>query len=267
MNEELSTASEGGAAPDTGQQTDADPQAQASGQGQSSEPGAVDPGESQASSKRGQARENFNWANQRLLEKTVQKVLSSALESKLAPLMERLQPQQPPASQETKTEIDYNDLSGSINKLVQAALEARMGQTIPQLKEELVGNLKSTSKLQEARNYLISQNDIGHDQAKQAEIQEIIVNDELLYGMVESKPLAVVQRAVEQWRKSKTNPNVPSKDMLGTVGGGMSQTRRGGEPSLQKIKELQDKVISSNLPNDEREKLNREIETLMSVLK
>lgn len=268
-NEELSIPSGGDAGGDPASQQAADPQAQAPGQEQSSEPGSVDTGESQASSKRGQARE-FNWANQRLIERAVTKVLSSTLEAKLAPLIERLQPQQlPPASQpETKTEIDYNDLSGSINRLVQSALESRMGQTIPKLKEELTGSLKSTSKLQEARNYLISQSDIGQDQSKHEQIQEIIANDELLYGMVESRPLMVIQRAVEQWRKSKVNPNTPSKDMLSTMGGGMPQAqRRGGEVNPQKIRELQEKVIRSDLPAEEREKLNREIETLMSVLK
>lgn len=267
-NEELSPASGGGAGLET-ELKDAGSQSQDSSQGQSPEPTQVESGESQASSKGTQTR-NSNWANQRLIDKAVQRAISSALDAKLAPLMEKFQPAQPSAPPATN-DIDYSDLSGSIKKIIEATLNQRLeeslGKTLPKIKEELTGSIRSTSKLQEARNYLISQNDIGQDQAKHDEIQEIIANDPLLYASVEKMPYEVIKRAVDQWRKSKINPNTPGKGELSTVAGGMaSGQRRTGEPSIQKLKDLQAKA-GSVLSNEERDKLNEEIKQIVAFAK
>lgn len=266
--EELSPGTEAGAGTENPQQA-ADPQAQAPGQGQSPESAPVDSGESAASSKVPPARNNSQWANQRVLEKTIGKLLSSALDERLSPLIERLNGAAPSPQGDKPAEnlIDYNDLGGSITKLVEKALEARLTNAIPRIKDELQGDLSSKSKLQEARKYLTSHPDIGQDQAKHEQIRDIIANDVLLYNSVEKYPQEVMETAVRRWRESRTNPNVPGKGELSTVTGGSAMGQRKGEPSMQKIRELQNKVISSNLPIEERNKLNSEIDALMAVLK
>jgi len=264
QDEELSTASDGGAGV-TPEQQEASQGSQESAQSQSTEPTSVDSGESQASSKGQQARENFNWANQRLLEKQIRKVLSSALDERLAPLMERLNPPQNPPASPSKDEIDFNDLPGSIKRLV----EAQLGQKInpSKLKEEILGDLQTKTTRQEARKYLISQQDIGTDPAKHEEIQNIIANDEILMEAVGKHPLKVMQKAIEVWRASRTNPNAPLKAELGTIAGGMGNNQRRGADPLQKIKEISDKLMDPSLTITDKEKLSREFDTLVSSFK
>ena len=271
-DEEISSATEGGAGVTTEQQ-EAEGTSQEGVQSQSPESTQVEGGESQASSKGQQARKNYDWAAQRTLEKTVKRVLSSALDERFAQLEQRLSPQEkPPASQPSNGEIDFNDLPGSIQKMVNALVQQQMkdglGKTIPQLKQEIIGDFQTKTTRQEARNYLISQKDIGNDTSKHDEIQDIIANDKLLYHSVGEYPKEVMQEAIERWRKGRTNPNAPSKGELGTITGGMGGVqRKTGEVSVQRLRELQDKVVSSNLPATEREKLNLEIDELMASFK
>ena len=273
--EEISPASEGGAAVE-GEQKAAETGAQAPGQGQSPESPQVEGGESQASSNPGQARQNFNWANQRILEKAVTKILSSSLDSRLTPLeqslkslLERL-PEKPQGQTAQTNEIDYNDLPGSINKMVDTILKQRESistKKLSDLKGELMNDISTQTSRQEARKYLQSQKDIGTDASKHEEIQDIIVNDEILLSAIDRYPVKVMQQAVERWRASKKNPMAPGKDELSTVAGGMGAARRGQEISPLKVKELTDKVSSANLTIEEREKLNAEISRLVSSMK
>ncbi len=265
-NEELSPASDGGAGVTTEQQG-AETNSQESSQSQTSESAPVDSGESQASSQSPQTRKNYDWANQRLLEKTVKKVLSSALEERLAPLMERLNPPPQPSAVPSKDEIDFNDLPGSIKGLVNKLLEQERAKINPsKLKEEILGDIQTKTTRQEARKYLTSQQDIGNDAARHQEIQEIIANDKLLYHSVSDYPVEVMQEAIKRWRSGKTNPNAPSKAELGTVTGGMGAVQRKSDPT-QKIRELSEKLISPTLSIEEREKYGREFDSLVSSLK
>ncbi len=265
-DEELATGSEAGSGDPAVTQV-AEGGSQESAQSQSSESVQVEGGESQASSKSVPARNNSNWAQQRILEKSLGKLLSSKLDERLNPILERLSQIPRGNTQQPQTEeFDYNDLQGSITRLVKTLLEEQGKTVFPKLKEELQGEFKSTTKMQEARNFLVSQPDIGNNKSRLSEIHDIIANDILLYNSLEKYPLEVIQEAATRWRSSKKNPNVPGQDELSTVTGGTGTAqRRTGQPSIQKLRELQNKVIG-NLPAEEREKLNREIELLMSAV-
>ena len=272
--EEISPASEGGAAVE-GEQKAAELNPQGSEQGQSNESAnKVDSGESQASSTKGPARSNYNWANQRTLEKAITKILSSSLDSRVKPLeeslkslLERLTP--PPGQEAQKGEIDYNDLPGSINKIVETLLKQREDiatKKLSELKSELLMDISTQTSKQEAMKYLQSQKDIGSDTSKHEEIQDIIVNDKILYHSLPDYPVDVMQEAVKRWRESKKNPMAPGKDELSTVTGGMGAARRGEGLSSQRIKELTDKA-AGQLNSEDREKLNSEVEKLVTSMK
>lgn len=276
-NEELSTASEGGSTGESGAMQDAGQVSQEARQDQSTEPTQVESGESQASSKSEQTRNSTSAERRissrelRLIENAIEKRLSSALDSRLSPLLERLQPQQPSDTQSQGDEIDFNNLPGSIKKMVNSLVQQQMkdglGKTLPQLKNEIIGEFNTKTTRQEARNYLISQKDIGSNAAIHGEIQDIIANDKLLYHSVSEYPKEVMEEAIKRWRASKGNPNAPSKAELSTISGGMGVGQRsGGGSNLQKVRELTEKV-SGNLTVEEQQKLYREIENLTSSLK
>ena len=270
MAEEISSASEGGAGVETEQKV-AEGTSQEDTQVQSSESTRVESGESQASSSPTQARKNYDWAAQRTLEKSIKKVLSSALDERFSQLEKKFASQSQPTEQTAPTtEIDYNDLPGSINKIVDTLLskrESAFNKTLPELKSELLNDISTQTSRQEARKYLQSQKDIGSDTLKHEEIQDIIVNDEILYNAIDKFPVKVMQQAVERWRDSKKNPLAPGRGELSTVSGGMGAVRQGTGTNPQRIKDLTDKIISSNLSVEEREKLNAEIEKLTASFK
>lgn len=199
------------------------------------------------------------------IEKAIERVLQEKLQEQLAPLIESTRniPQHTPSQAEDAP--DYNDLSGWINRRVEALLQERLNKELPKtidnLKNQVTGELRSTAKTQEARNYLISQQDIGSDPEKLQEIREVMEKNLLHYALDEN-PLEATKIAVERWRASKTNPSVPPKSHLTTVTGGAGTSQGKRELTIAELKKLQDK-ISSNLTMDEQEKLGKEIESLV----
>lgn len=270
-DEEISSGSEAGAGVETAQQV-AEGTSQEGSQSQSTDTTQVEGSESQASSQIPQARKNYDWASQRTLEKTVRRVLSSALDERFTQLESRLKPASPPATQPSSEDIDFNDLPGSIRKMVNALVQNQMkdgfGKSLPQLKDEIIGEFNTKTTRQEAKKYLTSQKDIGNDPSKHEEIQAIIANDKLLYHSVSDYPIEVMQEAIKRWRETKVNPNAPSKGELGTITGGMGAVQRGGSQSAEKrATEIVERLLSPSIPMDEKEKLNLEFSKLMTSLK
>lgn len=262
VNEEVtSTDSEVGAG-NQSQQQDAETQAQAQNQGQSSE-GAhsrVDSTSTDASSveKRGRS---FH-ANQRQLEKAIRAQLDSVLAEKLNPIIEKISsaPQTPQKQVTQEEQPDWNNLNEWIKRQVGQNVQESVQPHLSNLQKGLMAKIQGEMKMQEARNYLLSQPDIGNDEEKKTEIQEIMVNN-LLHYALDDQPLEATKRAVEIWRNSKKNPNAPPKSHLTTVqGSGIS--RPTGEPTLKELKALEDRLIKGGSV-EEMEKLSSEIDALV----
>ena len=259
-----STTSEEGAGVDNSASQVAEPTSQDTVQGQSSEQGSqVDNQAPSASSTGRQERKtNSGWAQQRIMEKTIERMLSKAL----TPLQQRLeQIQSPPAPQrqaQEKVEIDYNDLPGSINRLVEMATKQRLEEfektKLNSVKTELEENLAK----REARNFLKSQPEIGDDEEKLDEIKKIMKDEGLDY-MAIYEPVRAIKKAVDVWKRQRINPNAPKKETLSTVTGG-AVSRGPSAPSVQEMKDLQ-RVITSDAPEAEKQKAYERIETLSKM--
>lgn len=224
----------------------------------------VEQSSTDASSTQRQGRSQEN-ANRRVIENAVKRSLESALQEKLNPLIERLSTiQQPPAQQNQAQETpDWNNLNSWMQQKVQSLLEERLRSALPPMLNQFQGRLQnefqSTVKMQEARNYLISQKDVGRDENKLAEIRQTMEENLLDYAL-DSEPLEATRRAVEIWRQKKVNPNTPQKSQLTTVTGGTATTQK-GTPTVAQIRALQDR-IANNPTMEQQEQLEKEIDAL-----
>jgi hypothetical protein len=262
-DEKIATPSEGGAG-DPAQTQDSEGTSQETSQSQSPESSQVETSSDDASSKKEPGRSNIDWALQRQIEKAVKK----ALQTNLTPYIESLQKAQPPQVPTTPSAPetpDWNDLSGWLTKKVDSMIEDRakgeLSKTAEQLGKQLEGRLKSTTRMQEARNYLVSQKDIGRDPAKLEEVQRVMEESLLVYAL-DHEPLEATIKAVELWRRSKANPNAPPKSHLTTVSGGAGTPGGKKELSVAELKALQNKIIG-NLTIDDRDKLSKEVDSLV----
>lgn len=236
---------------------------------QSQEPGGsqVETPPTDAPSTQGSKRPHPAWADQRVIRKIVGEALGSHLKDQLPSILEEFRSAQQPSVPQTQTpeQPDYNDLNGWLNKKVETLLQERLKQELPkdlnQFKEKMTDDFKRTTATQEARNYLISQGDIGRDKAKHEEIEQYMI-DNLLDISFRVEPLKATQLAVDGWRNSKKNPNTPSKAQLSTVSGGApGQPKK--ELSVAELVELQRK-IASGPTIDEKAKLEAQIESLIA---
>jgi hypothetical protein len=209
-------------------------------------------------------RSNIDWALQRQIEKVVKKSLQASLQEQLTPYLESLKSQNPPATKsQTEEQPDYNNLSQWLQSKVNALLDERFQKDIPktlnQFKTEVTSEFQSKGRVQEARNYLYSQKDIGRDETKLAEVRQVMEDYQI---DVAADPIRASEIAVELWRSKKTNPNAPPKSHLTTVSGGAgTQVKR--EPSIKELQDLQDKISSGSLTIEEQEKLGKQIESLV----
>lgn len=266
--EVLSTGSEAGAGLEP-EQKETEQTGQPVEQPQSTEPGAIDPKPTETPSKSTPARSSTSWANQRLIQKTVRDALNTQLTEQLMPLIEEIKKgQQPqvPTSQPVE-QPDYNDLPGWIRRTVaeqvQKGLQQDLPKTFDKFKTQINGEFARTTSMQEARNYLKSQEDIGKDEQKLDEIKQVM-HDNLLDYALESEPLEATQKAVKIWRAQKTNPNRPSPAELSTVGPGSVQPKK-GTLSVQELLALQ-KKIAGPLTIEEKEKVEAQIDALTAPM-
>lgn len=262
--EVVSTGSEAGAGANTEQQA-ADQTSQGADQSQSSEGTRVDSTSTDASSISKPGRSNQGWANQRLLEKTVKQVLQSSLQEHLSPYLEELKRSaapQAPKQDQAQDLPDFNDLPGWVNRRVNQLLEERLKAELPtrlnQFTGQLEGKLKSQSQMQEARNYLISQKDIGRDQTKMDELRKVMEDYQI---DVAADPVRAAEVAVKLWRNERTNPNAPPKATLTTIAGGTGGVAGKKELSLQEIRDLTNKLVAGGTMEDQ-EKLGQQIDSL-----
>lgn len=266
-NEELTTPSTGSADGNVETQG-AEGTEQSGSQSQSVEGSQVEGSSTDASSTGVPKRSgNQGWAQTRIIQKAVRDELGKQLSEQISPLLEEIRSSKPKPSAAPSTpdeQPDYNDLTGWMNRKVESLLQERLQQELPknlnQFKSQLEGDFKKTTAMQEARNYLISQKDVGRDRAKLEEIEQVM-QDNLLDLALEREPLKATQLAVEAWRKQKQNPNTPAKGQLSTVSGGAPVPGTKKELSVQELLDLQ-KKITSGLTIDERQKLNAQIDTL-----
>ena len=204
------------------------------------------------------------------IEKAIAATLQAQLQEQLSPILDSMRTNAPQGlqSQAQDDVPDYNDLSGWITKRVNVLLKERLDKELPatfsQFKGQMTNTLKSETQLQEARNYLISQKDIGRDQSKLDEIKAVI-EDNLWGYALEHEPLRTAEKAVEEWRRRKSNPSAPQRGQLaGVSGGGAGQTFGKQPATMAQLKALQDR-LSKNPTIDEQEKIGQEIESILSV--
>lgn len=215
-----------------------------------------------ASSKDKQGRSKGSWATERIVERAIKRQLSG-LEDRIFSLLQR---QNPPAVHAVKQsdslgDPDYNNLNGWLRSAVDKLLQDKLAESLPQHLDQFKGELRNVSKIQEARNFLLSQEDIGGDEDKLAEIEQIIKNNLLGYA-VQHEPLKAVKKAIEIWRKERVNPNTPTRGQLSTVPGGIgSKGKR--DLSVEGLRALQLK-IASGLPVDEQERVFSQVDSLLT---
>ena len=196
------------------------------------------------------------WNQARFIEKTIRRELREHLTRELQPVIDQMRNLQTPDVPQKSDEPDFNNLSAWIKQFTSNELKTMFGDFKGQVTKEMSENLK----MQEARNYLESQQDIGKDYEKQEEVADIMKKFGWDFTAV-YQPLRAVQLAVEQWRKEHSNPNRPQKATLSGVPSG-SGTMGKKELSVKELIELQ-KKISSGLPIDEKEKLESYVDSLM----
>ncbi len=246
-----------GAAGDTGTRQDAEPTSQDTAQDQTAPQAEV--GQTDQTSSEGQqaGKQRGRWSTERLVER--------AIKSQMEPLLEKLNTLSTPAAPEPQQEDfgtpDYNNLEGWLKTVIPKLVERRMSESLPKSLESFKGELKNASRTQEARNYLISQEDIGDNEAKLEQVEQVMKEHMLDFAAVH-QPLRAVQKAVKIWRDGRTNPTAPTKQMLGTVTGGAAPAGK-HEPSVKELIGMQLK-LASGLPMDEQEKLHKEIDTLLT---
>lgn len=269
-NDTLTPGADSGAAADSGATQDAGSQSQDIDQGQQSEQGLqVDNSGSGASSTSQQGRQNQNPNGRNAELRIFESKFNKKLDAIQTLLSEKLSHIQPPAANASPGQdghaggMDFSStdaITQSIRNMIQSELSQFKTAELPKFKKEFKNEFQTENSMQEARKYLISQKDISGDQDKLDEIQRVM-EENLLHYALSNDPLGATQRAVDLWRKTKANPNAPRADQLTMVGGGQSQSSK-TQTSMQKIKELQRKVVSG-LPESEAQKVYAEIDAIM----
>lgn len=261
------TGVETGAGAEHSESQGADAGSQDPGQGQDSTHTQVEGDGAGASSARAQERSqnNMGFASQRVIEKNLSKLVSKALKEQLEPFMGRLNPAQPPARNDAgrpAPTLDYNDLPGSISRMVEQRaaeiLEEKLGGSLGKFEQSVDQRLGQ----REARNYLRAQ--IGTDQEALDKVQDIMEEFKLGYAAIED-PFGAVQVAVKIYKERKGNPNVPTRGQLSTVTNGTVGSGR-SKPGVKDIIGLQ-KKLAGNLSNEEREQVGKQVADLVSSLK
>lgn len=207
------------------------------------------------------SKSNSAWATERIVEKAIKR----HLETSLSPILEKLNALSTPAAPQPQAQDDlpppdYNNLNQWLATAVEKMVQQKLQGSLPRIKQEVTGELKSVSKTQEARNYLLSQEDIAESEDAIGEIEQIMKRELLEYAAV-SQPLKAVRKAVEIWRREKKNPSAPPKEHLLTVAGGVAN-RGKKEMSIQELVALQNK-IASGLTIDEQDKIFAQVDTLV----
>ena len=260
--EEIHQSEQGGAGDGAGQGAGDSPQGDGQGQGTEQEPVGA-PGKGTSSAGQPGRKGNSAWATERIIEKALTKH-SQKLEQTLATFVERLSPPAPksaPANDELG-EPDYNNLNGWLNKKFEQLFQKRLSEELPNIQTRFESKLKGVTKTQEARNYLLSQEDIGSDENKLAEVAQIMERERL--GIIaESDPLWAVQKAIKLYREAHRNPNAPTKGQLSTASGGAG-TQFKKEASIDQIRALQTK-LAGNPSQEQLEKITAEIDALMAT--
>lgn len=252
--EVISTESGDGAGGSTPSQKDAPQNPQGSGEGQ--EPGqapAVDGSGSPGASSGGNQERKFSWANQRAMEKSVERLLSKAL----GPINERLnslgKPPEPaaPAQPATDDKIDYNDIPGSINRIIENRLKAELQKFTKENLTDLDTKLQGVARTQEARNFLWNQPEIGNDQDKVEEVKAVMRENKLDVVAAYGDPVWAIKRGFELWKKGRVNPNAPPRDTLTTITGGAGGGGK-GKASVDELLKLQ-KIVMSDAPEADKQ--------------
>ena len=263
MADELVTTQSDPGAGVTTQTEVAVPTSQEAVQSQESEQPEVGQIGNTASSEGKQGRKG-NWATERIVERAIKKQFGD-LESRIAALIQKQQPPVP-AQQDTSQDIlgdpNYNDLNTWLKQAVGKLLQQKLAESLPQHLDQFKGELRNVSKTQEARNYLISQPDIGQNEDKHDEIMQVM-KDNLLDSAAIDRPLKAIQKAIEIWRRGKVNPNAPTRDQLSTVSGGTGITAGKKNFSIDELKALQMK-IANGLTKDEEEKVFAQVDSLLA---
>lgn len=228
----------------------------------------VDKSEENASSVSEHKRSKGSWATERIVERAVKRQLSEAL----TPILEKLDnlsnfksdiPYDTGKKSDDIGEPDLNNLSAWIKETIKRHTDRELSDKVQNKINELTVNINRDNRTREARNYLLSQEDIGNDEDKLAEIEQIMKDNLLDYAAIH-QPLSAVKKAINLWRRNRINPNAPKKQELSTISGGMSGNIGKKELSIEQLQNLQ-KILSSDLPESEKEKIYPLIDNLLKV--
>lgn len=260
MDENIQTTSEAGSGTDTTQTQVADSPSQEASQVQSSEHSSQVGNDAPSASSQGkQTSKNSYYAQNRIIQKEINRAISPLLEE-IRALRNPSVPQVEVPQQ--KIDIDYNDLPGSINRLVELATKQRLEEFEKTKLSSVRSELEESLTRREARNFLKSQPEIGEDEEKLDEIKNIMKTEGLDY-MAIYEPVRAVKKATEIWKSRRTNPNTPKKETLTTItGGAVNNSKR--TPTAQELRDLQ-KIITSDAPETEKQAAYEKIEAISKM--
>lgn len=240
------------------------PQGAGEGQDPGQTPSVDGSGSPSASSPGNQGRpSNTGWAQQRVMEKAVKRLLADAL----GPINERLNglsnPSEPktPAAPPVEDKIDYNDIPGSINRIVQSKLKAELDKFSKENLSNLDTKLEGVASVREARNFLWNQPEIGNDQDKVEEVKAIMRENRLDLVAAYGDPVWAIKKGFDLWKQSRKNPAAPPRDTLTTITGGASGGGK-GRASVDELLRLQKVVMDAGTPQAEKDKAFARIEEL-----
>ena len=264
-DEILSTPSAAGDPGNTGGQQEPGQSVQTPAEGQNAGPGSV--GNQAVASSAGQQErsyQNFTRAQQRTMERTIKTLLDQSLQ----PLVERFNsfqiPPAPTQSVQSDAQIDLNDIPGSINRLVEIATNQRLGKFEKETLSDMGNKFGQELNVRETKTFLLSQPEINGDKNKMSEIRDIIEDDPILSIAFNLAPMDVSKEAFKRWKSVRVNPNAPQKATLTTIAGGAAKTGGIQMPSAEELQKLQ-KVITSNVPESEKQSAYKRIEELQQL--
>lgn len=245
-----------------------DPSQTPQGAGEGQDPGQtppVDGSDSPSASSPGhQGRpSNTGWAQQRVMEKKLKSLLAEAL----GPITQRLdglsKPPEPAApASPAEEKLDYNDLPGSIQKIVEKRVQFALDKFSKDNLSNLDQKLESTAAVREARNFLWNQPEIGNDPEKVEEIKAIMRENKLDIIAAHSDPVWAIKRGFELWKQSRVNPKAPPKDTLTSITGGAGGGGGKGKASVSELMKLQKIVMDPTTSKEDMEKASARISEL-----
>ena len=210
----------------------------------------------------GRSQQNFTRAQERVLERKLEKMLSPFIRRFDEFSSKFNQPPAQPVQNQQDVQIDYNDLPGSINRLVEMSTQKRLAQFEKEKLSGLDRNLDEKLTVREARNILLSQPEIGGDEDKLEDIQQIMKKERLdLVAM--NDPVWAVQKAVSIWKQGRKNPNAPPKDTLTTITGGANRSGHKGY-SVDELKKLQN-IVASDAPEEDKQAAYKRIDEISGM--